>query len=338
MKFLICGYYGFGNAGDELLLSSTIQLLHAAHHAPDICVLSKEPRQTMKEHPVHAVSRNNPFAIIHQVTTAERVIIGGGGLLQDFTGPLTLYYYLAIAFAGIICKKRTVFHAIGANELNAFNARLCSFVLNRCAVVSVRDKRSAELLSRWGVEISKISLTADPVFALSAILQPQPRSVVLLVLRHNSNISRYLKALPAVEKLAAAKIVVLPFQPGRDGTISIELSRAVPESVSLGLWHDLPSLVCRFDECALVIAERYHALVLAAMRGVPAICVSDDDKLIRFARECDYPVLRPSDNFDPTAIIALVERLWKYRETLRTTLLRKSAAQNELARKNPALV
>jgi polysaccharide pyruvyl transferase WcaK-like protein len=159
-----------------------------------------------------------------------------------------------------------------------------------------------------------------------------------MVLRHNSDISPYASAVKSLVGIAGGKAVVLPFQPSKDGKISIGLSRAAPEYVGLGIWHDLQSLLCQFDECRFVISGRYHALVLAAMRGIPAVCVSDDDKLIRIARDFDYPVLRPSDNFDGSALVAVAERIWKYREILKPGLLRKSAIQATLARNNSALL
>ena len=44
---MIAGYYGFGNAGDELVLASLIQQLRT--HDPDveITVLSQQPEQTV---------------------------------------------------------------------------------------------------------------------------------------------------------------------------------------------------------------------------------------------------------------------------------------------------
>jgi polysaccharide pyruvyl transferase CsaB len=339
MKFLICGYYGFGNAGDELLLSATIRLLNNSHPEAEICVLSKNPDETFRSHGVVAAYRYNPVAVLWEVLKSDRVIIGGGGLLQDFTGPFTLYYYLAIALLGLVCRRQTVFHAIGANALNRFNSNICRLIMGHCAVISVRDQKSLELLAQWGLPPQKLALTADPVFSdlPEAVYQPQAQPVVLMVLRHNSNIARLLPAIAGLMQITGAKVVALPFQPSKDGGVAISLSRASKEVVELGLWHDLQSLLCQFDQCCLVISERYHALALAALRGLPAICISDDDKLIRFARQFDCPVLRPSDNFDPAALNGVAERLWKYRDILKPALLRKSAAQNILANLNPAL-
>ena len=56
-KILISGYYGFGNAGDEALLSSILQALLELEPQAEITVISGNPRETMETHKVKAIGR-----------------------------------------------------------------------------------------------------------------------------------------------------------------------------------------------------------------------------------------------------------------------------------------
>jgi len=339
MKILLCGYYGYGNAGDELLLSGTLRILRRTYPNAEVCVLSHDPEATATAHAVSsAINRYNPFALFRNIIISDRVIIGGGGLLQDFTGPLTLHYYLVIALCSMLFGTPTFFNAVGANRLHSFNAFLTGFVLRRCTQISVRDKETAALLRKWGVPSRKVVVTADPVFALAQPLARPPMPVtVLLVARRASDTGLYRAAIPLIVQQLEGKVVTLPFQPQYDAEVNTAIARETPEHVTAQSWLNIDDVVKQFDACHLVIAERFHALVLAAMRGLPAVCVSDDEKLIRFSRSVGYPVLRPSSRPDAAALTAVVVELWKYRERLQPFLLHRAASQNVLASRNPVL-
>ena len=66
MKFVICGYYGFANAGDEAILQALLNQLRAAQPAAQCTVLSGDPLATQAAHAVTALH----FTDLDAITTA----------------------------------------------------------------------------------------------------------------------------------------------------------------------------------------------------------------------------------------------------------------------------
>ena len=82
----ITGYYGFGNAGDEAILTSMLTHLRALQPDLRVTVTSAEPENTAARYDVKAILWTHAFGILEAIRGADMVIIGGGGLFQDYWG------------------------------------------------------------------------------------------------------------------------------------------------------------------------------------------------------------------------------------------------------------
>src|SRR3972149_9235413 len=101
---LIAGYYGFGNAGDEAILSAIISDLRALRSDLKMTVVSGNPPETEAAHGVAAVLWTDVEKIMQAVAASDLGILGGGGLVFDYWGfdpgsPLTRHH-AGIAFFG----------------------------------------------------------------------------------------------------------------------------------------------------------------------------------------------------------------------------------------------
>ena len=57
-KVLLCGYYGMGNLGDELLAAAAIQLLkNCGLKENEIAMLSGAPEESRKKHHIYPIDR-----------------------------------------------------------------------------------------------------------------------------------------------------------------------------------------------------------------------------------------------------------------------------------------
>ena len=83
---LLTGYYGFGNTGDEAILAALVAGLRLRLPTARIVVLSGDPGQTRDRHGVDAIAWRDPLAIAQEVRKCGLVVIGGGGLFQDYHG------------------------------------------------------------------------------------------------------------------------------------------------------------------------------------------------------------------------------------------------------------
>ncbi|MCX6085029.1 MAG: polysaccharide pyruvyl transferase family protein, partial [Caldiserica bacterium] len=117
IRILVLGYYGFGNFGDELILSAVQDELTninceavfavnepAQYASPDCC------RHTF-------VDRHDLSAMRVALGTCDYVMLGGGGLIQDATSSRSSLYYLGIPLLGALRKKRILSYAQGVGPI-----------------------------------------------------------------------------------------------------------------------------------------------------------------------------------------------------------------------------
>ena len=164
---LISGYYGFGNSGDDALLYTIISEFKKLGLDKYITVLSSNPSETKKMYGVKAVNRINPFSILFNMIKCRLFISGGGTLIQDGTSTKSLLYYLGLIQMACLLHKKTMLYANGIGPVNKpSNREKCTKVLNKTDVITVRDKRSLDVLRDLSIDKPLIKLTADPVFLM----------------------------------------------------------------------------------------------------------------------------------------------------------------------------
>jgi polysaccharide pyruvyl transferase WcaK-like protein len=154
---LVTGYYGFGNTGDEAILSALVTGLRRRLPALRIVVLSGDPGQTRHRHGVDAIAWRDPLAIGQEVRKCDLVVIGGGGLFQDYNGIeadtlLTprhggITFYAGPAILAALAGKPFAFHGLGFGPLeSAEGRRIVAAIARSAARISVRDEGSRALL------------------------------------------------------------------------------------------------------------------------------------------------------------------------------------------------
>ena len=165
-KIVISGYYGFDNCGDEAVLFAMIHCLKELLPNARITVLSANPKKTCELYGVKAVNRWNPVSVAFAILKCRLLISGGGSLLQDVTSAKSPGYYLGVIRIAHLFRKKVMIYSQGVGPLNvAKNRTRVSRVLNRCHAITLRDERSADLLSDLGIR-RDMAVTCDPVLAL----------------------------------------------------------------------------------------------------------------------------------------------------------------------------
>ncbi len=178
VQIVISGYYGFRNSGDEAVLKSILNSLAQQGQAAGITivpvVLSNDPEWTARMYGVRSVHRMKLGEIRTLMKESDGMISGGGSLLQDATGPLTIPYYLGIIHIAQWARKPVFIYAQGVGPVEkGFFFKWIRNVFRKSAYVSVRDQESAALLGKMGLDPSRITVVADPVMGL-----PLPENIV----------------------------------------------------------------------------------------------------------------------------------------------------------------
>ena len=346
MNILISGYYGFGNAGDELILNCIISGIRGHHSRPSITVLSATPRQTAAHFSVNSVNRWNPFSVAKALYGSDIVVSGGGGLFQDITGNCGLYYYLAIiAFARLLGKKVFVY-GVGINELKKINKFWTALVLKMADTITLRESYSHDLLKKWGCAAKHLEITADPVLENEIIPRPALNPVnpkIALVLRPPRKNDRYdaglfAKLADSLIQRIGARIVFIPFHFEQDMPFTLSVMNSMHNSARLIQWSNARQLYPVIGEVDMVISQRLHGLILAALNRIPFLAISDDAKIDRFAWELGQKNISPLKGANPYSLLAMIVDIWEWRDDFRSSMGKILPSFRLRARINPALL
>ncbi|MEO1132863.1 MAG: polysaccharide pyruvyl transferase CsaB [Cyanobacteria bacterium J06639_1] len=293
MRVVLAGYYGFGNGGDEALLTSALQML------PDGAqpiVLSPVPKATSDTYGVASLNRWDGLGIQRLFGVADAFVWGGGSLMQDRTSWRNPLYYGGLMGLAQRSGLITIAWAQGIGPLEKSWTRwITRSCLQRCTAVSVRDRGSSKLLDEWNVPHV---LAPDPVWALTASdvpnLQFSEHPSIGVALRSHplltdERLSLIREALGQLQTKTNARILLIPFQPRADLAIAQHLHQHLGEHSQILELSDPRQLKGALGHTSLTIAMRFHGLVMAAAEGIPIFGLSYDPKVDRLLQALDAP-------------------------------------------------
>lgn len=182
-KILIGGYYGAGNLGDEAILESMLHDMRALRDDLSFFVTSWNPDETSRQYDVKGIHWKDIDALLDAGMQSALIILGGGGLFQDYWG-LDPKSYLRKGASGIsqygslpllarILDLPCMLYAVGVGPLQSEVGREHTrLAFERCQAATVRDVESLEVLRQTGFEVRGgagplVEVTADPVFSLT---------------------------------------------------------------------------------------------------------------------------------------------------------------------------
>lgn len=291
-RVVLLGYAGAKNAGDEAILAGTLALLKSHHIPLSPLVVSLDPADTTSRHKVAAWPRRGLSHLIRSLGASDRFLLGGGGLLQDATSVGSLAYYLrAAAAAGRRCPVG--YWAIGVGPLT----RVGQWMLGRApwprAVVG-REAESLAILARAKMPPDRLILGADAAWAL----EPAPAGGGT-----GGWIGFAPRNAPGLELNAVtAGVIARARNSGRrvrifamDQAEDQELARSLAETFApttefVALPKRSEGIIALFSELDYMVAIRLHAMILAALAGVPGVAVAYDPKVEREARLLGMPL------------------------------------------------
>lgn len=185
MKYniVLCGNYGAGNLGDELILDGLLKLIDHALPESNITVLSSDPHHTEKLHRVVSIPRlpagirswissittGARSAALHTIKHADVFILGGGGLFTDEDIRAVLIWHTQVQAA---LKRKIPLWCCGQSIgplKTAIGRSLTQKVFEQAELIIVRDKASQSLLNSWGISHAKV--LPDPAFSITSPLK-----------------------------------------------------------------------------------------------------------------------------------------------------------------------
>ena len=163
MKFVLAGYFGFGNFGDEAILKYAVDILRYYYKEAQISVISQNPDKIAEEYKLKSIHRFDLKEIIFEIKNCDCLIFPGGSILQDVTSIKSILYYLTIIGLGIFFKKEVIMLSQGIGPIkNSLAQNITKKLLKKISFISVRDENSYKILKQYDIssELTAVLLWA----------------------------------------------------------------------------------------------------------------------------------------------------------------------------------
>lgn len=292
---LLCGYYGYSNMGDDALLLASIGRARTEFPGERVRALTKKGRRDSHSFGIECIGRYSPPALVRAILSSDRVILGGGTLLQNDTSRRSLLYYCALVLLAHALGREVIAWGSGVGRVSGRLSRaLCRSAISKCSRFEARDLRSLAIARHIvgeraidGVDLCERAGAIAPDekrvrFLLRRIFGREIPRFVAVALKGGANaelraeIARRLMR----QREQGAEVVFFVLCYSEDERISREMAELVGgRVVDFVCFSDLSGILRYADA---TYSMRLHALIASRLAGCCAIALGDDEKLGRY--------------------------------------------------------
>lgn len=289
-KYVISGYIGFDNFGDEAIakvLTSHLKKIGAEK----ITVLSSNPEKTAE---LYNVFSCNFLKFIKPIFESDVLISGGGSLLQDITSLKSLIYYLAVIVTALVFNKKVIIFAQGFTPFKTKIGKfLTKFVLKNCNKIYVRDQESQKLLQDLNI---KSELITDPVFSIE-IQNIENKKGIGIQLRSFATLTdAFLENLAeeVAKNFPSEEIKLFSLQDSLDiPVLEVFLQKLQTRNISAKIYKSISveNTIEEISKLEYLISMRFHSLLIGAKSGVKILGINYDVKVSNLAKNIKFPTI-----------------------------------------------
>lgn len=325
---IVCGSYGRGNAGDDAILKAVVKEIYSVLPDAQICVLSRNPKQTRKLYRVRSIYTFGVLKVMRAMRKSGLYINGGGSLIQDCTSSRSLYFYLFTIWAAHVCRCRIMMYGCGIGPVSGkLNRRIAARVIDRYADgITLRDPDSFAELKKMGVKMPEMCLAADPTLSIAPAPEAKIRKAfesegldfggeyICLAIRNWRDIDEKIPHIASAADYAARRygvqVVMIPMERAKDIPIAEKVrdKMEMPSSIIYGEY-DVHTTIGILSRMKIIMAMRLHALVFGAGQNVPVIGIAYDHKVTGFMNYIGSEMCVPYGECCYDALRALIDKL-----------------------------
>ena len=301
---LLFGYYGFGNMGDDALLRASIERARKEYPDVPIRALTKGGSRDSKNFGVRCACRHSPVSVLWHLADCDRLVFGGGTLLQCDTSRRSFFYYASLLLMAKAMGRERI---LWANGIGRIDGRLCGVMLKKALSgaqhLEVRDTRSLNTLKKMLCG-ERIYLSSDLAESKKSVCSTPERAEYLLR-RAGLGDSKFVIAIPkaradkeSVKELFQAlkrlreggnEILIIPLYKKQDLLLCKRLCSLLGAKILTDIcFDDLRMLAERSDG---VYSMRYHGLVAANLARAVFVGIGNDLRLCDYCNENNGKVL-----------------------------------------------
>lgn len=305
-RTVLCGYYGFGNMGDEALLRQAILRARQEAMRTELWALTKNGRGDEKRFGIPCVRRTNFFAVKKALRGADRLVFGGGTLLQENTSLRSLLYYFTLLRWAQWKDIRTELWANGLGDPHTSLGRLLMRrALVGCDRVGLRDGVSLTIVEQFlGKKFPTVRREEDLALGLAPseenrirfllryyqLLEDNQPVAYAIVAPKGNRLDSHLERRLCQLRKQKLRLLFVPLFPKEDERLCHRLSNSFGGAVARGL--SPADLVGLMKHGQIVLGQRLHALIFAASAETFFEGFGDDPKIQSFCMEYGAPKSR----------------------------------------------
>ena len=294
MRYIVSGYIGFDNFGDEAIASSLVQKLKQ-EGAEAITLISSNPKKTSGLYNVNSCGMYN---FLPHIFNSDVLISGGGSLLQDVTSFKSLLYYLVIIYSALFLRKKVEIFAQGIGPINSkIGQWLTKMALRHVSKITVRDIKSQELLKTWNIDSE---LVQDPVLTLDLPKKNKKGMVGIQLRKFRGVDEKFLEKLADLvkNKFSDKKIEIISLQDSMDLDVCNNFADILQtkglQNICVKKELNINEAIEAISNLEYLIAMRFHANVIGIKAGVKTLAINYDPKVQTLAENYNLPMI----NFD----------------------------------------
>ena len=345
LDYMISGYYGSDNFGDNLTLRCLMDHLQDYRGT----VLTHNTQNTQVPKDVATIHRFNLWKIRKAMKKTKVFLLGSGSLLQDSTSNRSLFYYLFITRMAVRYHCKTLLYANGLGPISRKgNRKRTAQVLNKVDMITVRDRDSMDLLKDLNVERPAV-LTADDAFSYrfenaECVTPPEDGRIAVGVnfkLEPGENLLPELaEGLKTLAQKYNLYFYLIPFHLSQDQPQLKELHKLIPEISELVEPSAEPQVLVKYVAAAKYqIFERLHGQIMATMLGTPFLPINYDpkNKSLMAQLGMDRHLLNHNELSAESLVKAFAE-IYENSDAIRQQLTEHTALARKNAMKNSELL
>ncbi len=305
---LICGNYGAGNFGDELILKGIVKTIKELHPKA-IIVTSGNPEKTAITHGITAIHffpssilsllksilTLGFFRSIYYLLKSDIVLFGGGCLFNEKEPASIRIWYRQFQWFRALRKKVMILGQSFGKFSDRNTIRKIKEVVRYAKKIFVRDEFSKKMLSSFTA--SDIEVLPDPALWLQGKdllhsvqdLVRTNKTYILFIIREWVTVDKdmieeqiAILAKHCLEKYQLpSRILILQDGTSGDERISNELYQkiepycdALPQK-----WSTIDDMVHIYDKASLIVSMRLHGGILGLILSKPTLFLNYDDKV-----------------------------------------------------------
>ncbi|GMQ94663.1 MAG: polysaccharide pyruvyl transferase CsaB [Acidimicrobiia bacterium] len=307
MNILAVGYFGEGNAGDDMLLARLNELV--AINLPEATLTASWGSKSPWPCPVEDRTSRSLDDVVGRIDRVNAVILGPGGLLHNASlannrhRDRGLAYLDAVVSAALATHTPVAAVAVGLGPIQGSTARsMTKRILDSCVSVSTRDERSTRLArsmrSGETVQVQDLVLGWQPDTDVSSSSRSRTLGVSLRPWGDRSSTAKRTTAIAdAIRRLtcegAVDGVVGIPLSVHRDealddrGALAMLKRELAPSTMEILQPTSLEDIQRAIRGVDLMLGMRLHAIIVAANAGVRTVGIAYDQKVDSVAASID---------------------------------------------------